>query len=65
VAVLVLNWFYFDLIGYAYGGSPDMLLLFAASVAGIVTCIEAVTPGKVDNLVIPLAVGGYLHMLGV
>ena len=65
VAVLVLNWFYFDLVGYAYGGSPDMLLLFAASVAGIVTCLEAVTPGKVDNLVIPLAVGGYLHMLGV
>lgn len=65
VSVLVLNWFYFDLVGYASGGAPDMLLLFAASVAGIVACLEAITPGKIDNLVIPLFVGGYLHMLGV
>lgn len=65
VSVLVLNWFYFDLVGYANGGAPDMLLLFAVSVAGIVACIEAITPGKIDNLVIPLFVGGYLHMLGV
>jgi len=64
-SVLVLDWFYFGLIGYANGSSPDMLLPFAASVAGMVTCIEAITPGKVDNLVIPLAIGGYLHMLGV
>lgn len=65
VSVLVLDWFYFDLVGYASGGAPDMLLLFAVSVAGIVACIEAITPGKIDNLVIPLFVGGYLHMLGV
>lgn len=65
VSVLVLNWFYFGVIGYSGGGAPDMLPLFAISVAGIVTCIEAVTPGQIDNLVIPLAVGGYLHMLGV
>jgi dolichol kinase len=65
VSVLVLNWFYFDLVGYAGGGAPDMLLLFAVSVAGIVACVEAITPGKVDNLVIPLFVGGYLHTLGV
>lgn len=64
-SVLVLNWFYFDVLGYSDGGSPVMILLFAASVAGIVACLEAVTPGKIDNLVIPLAVGGYLHMLGV
>jgi len=64
-AILVLNWFYFDIVGYAYGCSPDMLLLFAASVAGMVACLEAVTPGKIDNLVIPLVVGGYLHILGV
>ncbi len=65
VAVLVLNWFYFDVVGYTHGGSPDMLLLFAVSLAGMVACLEAVTPGKIDNLVIPLVVGGYLHMLGV
>ncbi len=65
VSVLILSWFYFDLVGYAYGGPPDMGVLFAVSVAGIVTCLEAVTPGEVDNLVIPLVVGGYLHMLGV
>lgn len=64
-SVLVLNWFYFDIIGYSNVGAPDMLLLFAASVAGMVTCVEAVTPGQIDNLVIPLVVGGYLHMLGV
>lgn len=65
IAVIVLDWFYFGVIGYAQGGSPDSLLLFAASLAGMVACLEAVTPGKVDNLVIPLFVGGYLHLLGV
>lgn len=64
-AILVLDWFYFGLIGYAHGSSPDLLLLFAASLAGMVACLEAVTPGQVDNLVIPLVVGGYLHLLGV
>ena len=64
-AVVVLDWFYFGLIGYASGGSPDMLVPFAAAVAGFVTCLEAVTPGKVDNLVIPLVVAAYLHILGV
>ena len=65
LSVLVLNWFYFDIIVYVHGGAPDMLLLFAASVAGMVTCLEAVTPGQIDNLVIPLFVGGYLSVLGV
>lgn len=64
-SVLVLSWFYFDLVGYAHGGAPDMLLFFAVSIAGMVTCIEAVTPGQVDNLVIPLIIGGYLYFLGV
>jgi dolichol kinase len=65
LAVLVLNWFYFDLVGYTSSTAPDMLLLFALAVGGLVTCLEAVTPGQIDNLVIPLAVGTYLHILGV
>ncbi len=65
LAVLVLNWFYFDLVGYTSSTAPDMLLLFALAVGGLVTCLEAVTPGQIDNLVIPLAVGAYLHILGV
>lgn len=64
-SVLLLNWFYFGLIDYPNGSAPDMVLLFAASVAGMVACVEAVTPGEIDNFVIPLAIGGYLHMLGV
>lgn len=64
-SVLVLSWFYFDLIGYSYGTQPEMVLLFSASVAGLVTVLEAATPGAVDNLVIPLVVGCYLHVLGV
>lgn len=65
LAVLVLNWFYFDLVGYTSSTAPDMLLLFALAVGGLVTCLEAVTPGQIDNLVIPLTVGTYLHILGV
>lgn len=65
VATVFLSWFYFDLISYPYGGPPDMLLLFSASVAGMVACLEAATPGKVDNLVIPLVIAAYLHILGV
>jgi len=65
VSVIVLGWFYFVLIGYQGGTEPYNLPLFALSVGSFVTCLEAVTPGNVDNLVIPLVVGGYLHMLGV
>lgn len=65
VSILAINWFYFGVIDYQFGGPPDMLFLFALSVAGLVTCLEAVAPGQVDNLVIPLVIGGYLHMLGV
>jgi len=64
-SILVINWFYFGVIDYPFGGPPDMVVLFALSVAGLVTCLEAVTPGQIDNLVIPLVIGGYLHMLGV
>jgi dolichol kinase len=65
VSIIVLNAFYFSLIDYSQSSSPAMLLPFGAAVAGIVTCLEAVTPGRIDNLVIPLSVGLYLHMLGV
>ncbi|MGQ9588211.1 MAG: hypothetical protein ACUVT7_07520, partial [Thermoplasmata archaeon] len=64
-SVLVLSWFYFDLIGYLGGERPEMNLLFALAVAALATFIEAATPGAVDNLVIPLIIGGYLHVLGV
>lgn len=64
-SILVLNWFYFDLVGYTAVSPPEMIIVFSAAVAGFVACLEAVTPGKIDNLVIPLVLGGYLHMLGV
>ncbi len=65
VAIILLEWFYFGVIGYTSGGAPDMVLLFGLSTAGLVTCLEAITPGHIDNLIMPLLVGGYLHMLGV
>jgi len=65
ILILVLIWFYFDLISYSGGGLPHASILFALSIAGFVTCLEAVTPGAVDNLIIPLVVGGFLHGLGV
>ncbi len=65
VSVLVLAWFYFDLLGYSGSTPPTMLPLFAISVSGLVSVLEAITPGAIDNLVIPLFVGGLLHSLGV
>ncbi|OGS42001.1 MAG: hypothetical protein A3K67_06160 [Euryarchaeota archaeon RBG_16_62_10] len=65
VSVIALAWFYFDLIGYSGGTVPALIPLFAVSVSGFVACLEAVTPGAIDNLVIPLAVGGLLHIMGV
>ena len=65
VAIIVIGWFYFSVIGYTGGSQPFFLPVFALGVAAFVTMIEAVTPGKVDNLVIPLVVGGVLHMMGV
>jgi dolichol kinase len=65
ISVLVLYWFYFEFVGYSAVSPPEMILVFSVAVAGFVACLEAVTPGRVDNLVIPLVLGGYLHMLGV
>lgn len=65
VAVFVLAWFYFDLLGYRGGTLPELLALFAVGVSGLTAMLEAVTPGSVDNLVIPLVLGGFLHALGV
>jgi phytol kinase len=65
VAIMVIGWFYFDMIGYTGGSQPFFMPVFALGIAAFVTMLEAVTPGKVDNLVIPLVVGGVLHMMGV
>lgn len=65
ISFLVLSWFYFDLIGYAGGSLPELLLMFALVIGAFVALLEAVTPGSVDNLVIPLIVAGFLHMMGV
>jgi phytol kinase len=64
VSIVVISWFYFDLIHYSGGTQPEYLLLFAFAVAGFVALLEAVTPGAVDNLVLPLIVAGWLHMMG-
>ncbi len=64
VSVVVLNWFYFSAIGYPATGQPVFILPFAIAVAGIVCLLEALTPGSIDNLVIPLVVAGYLHTIG-
>ena len=65
VSILVLSWFYFDIIGYSGGSLPEILPLFAVVIGALVALIEAITPGAIDNLVIPLAIGGFLHILGV
>ena len=65
VSILVISWFYFGLIDYSGGTQPELLVLFAFAVAGFVAFLEAVTPGAVDNLVLPLIVAGWLHMMGV
>jgi len=65
IAIAVIGWFYFDIIGYSGGSQPFMLLPFSLGVACFIAVIEAVAPGKVDNLVLPLAVGGLLHLMGV
>ncbi len=62
-SVLVIQWFYFEVIGVP-GTPPDMMLPFAVALSAFVMCVEAVAPGEIDNLVIPLAVGGYLAILG-
>jgi phytol kinase len=63
-SILVLNWFYFSLIGYSADTQPVLIVVFALAVSVLVTVMEAMTPGSVDNLVIPLVIAGYLHMIG-
>lgn len=63
-SVLVLSWFYFDLIAYSFGEPPKILSLFAVVVGMFVTVLEALTPGPIDNLVLPLVVAGLLHTMG-
>jgi len=65
VSVFVLCWFYFELIGYSGGSQPELLPMFAVVMGAFVALLEAITPGAVDNLVIPLVVAGFLHMMGV
>ncbi len=65
VSILVLTWFYFDVIGYCGSTIPALVVPFAFVVGGLVASLEAITPGSVDNLVIPLACAGILHVIGV
>lgn len=63
-SVIVIGWFYFDILGYPSIFRPLMMPLFAAGVALLVSCLEAITPGMIDNLVLPLLVGFFLHAIG-
>jgi dolichol kinase len=63
-SILVISWFYFDFLGYAGGTIPYNLYLFAIAIGALVAFLEAVTPGSIDNLVIPLVLAGFLHMMG-
>ena len=65
VSIVVLAWFYFSVIGYSGSTAPYLLAPFALAVAGLVTLLEALTPGSVDNLVIPLVIAVFLHGMGV
>ena len=63
-SVVVLSWFYFGFIDYAYSTEPALVALFAVAIGGFAAVLEAISPGAIDNLVIPLVVAGFLHMLG-
>jgi dolichol kinase len=65
VSIVVLTWFYFTVIGYSGSTAPYLLAPFALAIAGLVALLEALTPGSVDNLVIPLIIAAFLHGLGV
>jgi phytol kinase len=65
ISIIALSWFYFEFIGYTGGSAPEILLLFAPVMALLVCILEAVTPGSIDNIVIPLVVAGFLHIMGV
>jgi dolichol kinase len=64
LSVVVLVWFYSDVVGAA-SLRPDSTLMFALAIGAFVSCLEAVSPGKLDNLVVPLTTGAYLALLGV
>ncbi|UCE45952.1 MAG: hypothetical protein JSU93_03570 [Methanobacteriota archaeon] len=64
LSVIVLVWFYCNLLSTGCA-PPDDTLLFALAVAAFVSCLEAISPGSVDNLTVPLITGGYLVILGV
>lgn len=64
VSVVVLGWFYFDVLGYPTTFQPIMMLMFALGIGLLVFCLEAITPGTIDNLVLPLLVGFFLHVIG-
>ena len=63
VSVLVLIWFYAEFLGEPVAVPKDTLM-FALAVGGFVSVLEAIAPGKIDNLVVPLVTGGYLMILG-
>ena len=63
VSVVVLIWFYAGFLGETVAVPKDTLM-FALAVGGFVSVLEAIAPGKIDNLVVPLVTGGYLMILG-
>jgi len=65
LSIIIINWFYFGVVGYTEGTAPELLFPFALAVAGFVALLEAVTPGSVDNLVVPMVVAGFMHVMGV
>jgi len=65
LSIIIISWFYFSFLDYSGGTLPYNLYLFAVAVGALVAFLEAVTPGSVDNLVIPLVVAGFLHVMGV
>ena len=64
MSIIVLVWFYGELLGLS-SLVPDQAPLFAIAVGALVAVLEAVTPGSVDNLTVPLLTGGLLIVMGV
>lgn len=65
VSIVVLAWFYFSVIGYSGSSAPYLLAPFAVAVSGLVTLLEGLIPGSIDNLVVPLMIAALLHGMGV
>ena len=65
IGIVVLTWFYFSVIGYSGSSAPYLLAPFVVAIAGLVTLLEALIPGSIDNLVIPLMIAALLHGMGV